>query len=248
MSSMDRGLNELLKWSIENASTTTNDPDAAPPENRGLNADALAALFGGPSEADLMKAAMAVIMARDDGDSNTTTTLDDKLVAFDNLEQLVESLDNANLLERLSLWTPLLGVLESEEPDLRRMAAWCIGTAVQNNRATQERLVALGGIPRLVALAAGAGEPAAVRRKAIYALSSACRNYQPALDAYLAALPAAHRGRGGGDREGDLPPVDATDMDAVDAVFSSLKADYQAAEAAEAAKKAAPAAAADTTS
>ncbi len=67
-------------------------------------------------------------------------SLDNKLVAFDNLEQLIENIDNANNMESLGLWTPLMGQLDSEEADMRRMAAWCFGTAVQNNVKAQERV------------------------------------------------------------------------------------------------------------
>ncbi|EPE04234.1 hsp70-like protein [Ophiostoma piceae UAMH 11346] len=224
---MDKGLNQLLKWGIENTTaasgaTATDGPDAAPPAaaptNSGLNPEILAALFGGPSDADLMKASMAVITSKD-----ADETLENRLVAFDNFEQLVESLDNANLMDKLALWTPLLGVLESDEPELRRMAAWCVGTAVQNNQPSQERLLAMGGLPPLVKVAANASETEGVRRKAIYALSSACRNYQPAMDACLLALSQL---------ETKVPTlsalpaaVDATNMDAVDEIINGLKSD-----------------------
>ncbi|KAK4127736.1 Fes1-domain-containing protein [Parathielavia appendiculata] len=232
---MDRNLNNLLKWSIENSTlssaaavpdgatgiathstdgTTTNPSSAssAPAGTTGsqLNPEILQALFGGPSEAELMRAAMEVITDAD-------ASLETKLVAFDNFEQLIESLDNANNLEPLSLWTPLLSLLSHEERELRRMAAWCVGTAVQNNVRTQERLLAMGGVPKLVGLATSADEHEAVRRKAIYALSSAVRNYQPAMDVASEELRKAGHDHGQGDR------VDAGDMDAVDGVIGWLR-------------------------
>ncbi|KAE8450096.1 hsp70 nucleotide exchange factor fes1 [Mollisiaceae sp. DMI_Dod_QoI] len=206
---MDPGLNELLKWSVENSTTTANDPSAAPPQNRGLNPDALSALFGGPSDADLMRESMAAILSTD-----PEITLDDKLVAFDNFEQLIENLDNANNLGPLSLWTPLLSCLQHDESEMRRMAAWCVGTAVQNNEQSQERLLAMGGIPPLVKLATGEKEGSQVRRKAVYALSSACRNYQPAMDVMTEEL-----GKMG--RSGDK--VDAADMEACDVLMGGLR-------------------------
>lgn len=54
----------------------------------------------------------------------------------------------------------------------------------------------------------------AVRRKAIYALSSGIRNYQPGLDAAVEALPQ------------DIKPstrLDAGDMEAVDGIIQRLK-------------------------
>ncbi|KAL8383023.1 hypothetical protein RB595_006675 [Gaeumannomyces hyphopodioides] len=210
---MDKNLNTLLKWGIENSTNGDGTADAPPQQQQQQRVDPeiLKALFGGPSEAELMKAAMEVITSTD-----REVTLESKLVAFDNLEQLIESLDNANNLSNLSLWTPLLGLLESDHADLRRMAAWCVGTAVQNNEPSQERLLALGGLPRLLAMATAEGEDANVRRKAVFALSSACRNYQPAMDALVAE--AAKQGVGKADK------VDAANMDAVDAVMNGLRA------------------------
>jgi hypothetical protein len=203
------GLNELLKWSVENSSTTANDPDNAPPKNRNLNPEALNALFGGPSDADLMIASMSAVLSPD-----PEVTVADKLVAFDNFEQLIENLDNANNIAQLGLWTPLLGCLAHEEGEIRMMAAWCVGTAVQNNEKSQERCFAMGGIKPLVELAFKEGEGKAVRRKAVYALSSACRNYQPAMDVLTEEL--AKLGR-------DVGKVDASDMDACDVLIGGLR-------------------------
>lgn len=219
----DKNLNELLKWSIQ-ASTatpgdngtgnTTNDATNAAPAAPAsqLNPELLAALMGGPSDAELMRQSMDAITSPD-------LPLAEKLVAFDNFEQLIESLDNANNMSALDLWTPLLAQLRNPEGggELRRYAAWCVGTAVQNNERSQERLLAMGGLPSLVGLAVDAAEREDVRRKAVYALSSACRNYQPAMDVVTAELEkkaAREEGKG---------KVDATNMDAVDEVMNSLK-------------------------
>jgi hsp70-interacting protein len=206
---MDPGMSELLKWSVENSSATANDPSAAPPTNRHLNPEALNALFGGPSDADLMIASMQAIKS-----SDPEITLEDKLVAFDNFEQLIENLDNANNLQPLALWTPLLECLAHEEAEIRMMAAWCVGTAVQNNEKSQERLLAMNGIPPLVKLATREAEGQKVRRKAVYALSSAARNYQPSMDVLTEEL--GKLGRSG-------EKIDASDMDAVDVLIGGLR-------------------------
>jgi hsp70-interacting protein len=206
---MDPGMNELLKWSVENSSATVNDPSTAPPTNRHLNPDALNALFGGPSDADLMIASMAAIKS-----SDPEISLEDKLVAFDNFEQLIENLDNANNLQPLALWTPLLECLAHEEAEIRMMAAWCVGTAVQNNEKSQERLLVMNGIPPLVKLATGEKEGQKVRRKAVYALSSAARNYQPSMDVLMEELGKLGR---------SAEKIDASDMDAVDVLIGGLR-------------------------
>ncbi|KAK7953978.1 hypothetical protein PG996_014864 [Apiospora saccharicola] len=240
-----KGLNDLLKWSIANTTSPTAAAAAAQPNGdastqedptgavaaaaaRGLNPESLKALFGGPSDADLMLAAVAHIQSYD-----PEITLESKLTAFDNLEQLIESLDNANLLSKLGLWTPLLELLAHDESEIRLMACWVVGTAVQNNEPSQERLVALGGVERLTAMALGDRltaegtwdesktdkEAKDVRRKAVYALSSACRNYQPGMDVLQSEL--SKRGEGKGDK------VDATNMEAVNVVIDALREQAQ---------------------
>lgn len=127
----DPNLNTLLKWGVENSSVS----EGAEKPKTQLTPEALAALFGGnqKSDAQMMKDNMEVIK-REDCD------LEDRITAFDNFEQLIENLDNANNLEALNLWIPLIEQLENKEAELRRFAAWCIGTAVQNNIKTQEKV------------------------------------------------------------------------------------------------------------
>lgn len=211
---MDSKLNDLLRWSIENSTRPEDAPASAPSsENaRNLDPELLNALMGGPSDAELMKAAMDVITSSDPEISHES-----RVTAFDNFEQLIESLDNANNMANLALWTPLVSLLSHEHPDFRRYAAWCVGTAVQNNAPSQERLLTAGGVPKLVAMAAGDDEKDdKVKRKALYALSSAVRNYQPAMD-------VAHQELGKLGLAGGREKVDATDMDAVDEVMTSLR-------------------------
>lgn len=137
---MDPTMNKLLKWSVENTQQRNEDGSlTAPPTveqaSHNLTPDMINALMGGPSDADLMKAAMEVLHS-DDSD------LENKLIAFDNFEQLIEGIDNANNMEPLGLWTPLVQLLEHEEPEMRRFAAWCVGTAVQNNEKAQDKVCA----------------------------------------------------------------------------------------------------------
>ncbi|RDA83323.1 hypothetical protein CP532_6549 [Ophiocordyceps camponoti-leonardi (nom. inval.)] len=208
----DKRLNDLLRWGIENSTNDGSPPTGESNTANGSNLtpDVMAALMGGPSDADLMKAAMEVISAP----LSDQVSLDDKLVAFDNFEQLIESLDNANNMANLNLWTPLLDQLRSDEADLRKMAAWCVGTAVQNNERTQEKLLAMGGLPPLVSMAVRPEERTDVRRKAVYALSSACRNYQPAMDVCVEELA----------KDGHASDkIDAKDMEAVDEVMTALR-------------------------
>lgn len=128
---MNPNLNNVLKWGIEHSEAAQGTES---PKTQLTQADLLA-LFGKNqvSDADLMRQSMAVVQDEE-------ATLENRLQAFDNFEQLIENLDNANNIEQLGLWTPLVGQLESKEAQLRAFAAWCCSTAVQNNIKTQERV------------------------------------------------------------------------------------------------------------
>ena len=71
----------------------------------------------------------------------------------------------------------------------------------------------MGAIPALVKMAIEEADEN-IRRKALYALSSEMRNYQPATDEAVKALPERLRTEGA---------IDAADMEAVDRVIARLR-------------------------
>lgn len=132
----DPGLNNLLKWGIQNSEASRADSAVADQPPPKVDIEALQRLisgFNGPSDAELMVESMNAI-------ESEKVKLEDKCIAFENFEQLIEGLDNANNMENLGLWTRLVAHLDNAEPDLRMYAAWCCGIAVQNNIKTQERV------------------------------------------------------------------------------------------------------------
>lgn len=221
----DPNLNTALKWAIENSSASQT-AEGGP--RTQINAEALAALFAAghqKSDADYMKESMAVII--DEG-----AQIENRLQAFENFEQLIENLDNANNMEPLGLWVPLVEQLKNEHTGMRIFAAWCCGTAVQNNIRTQERvssssrsrntfefllttsqLLIVGAIPTLVRMATEDTDQTA-RKKAIRALSSTVRNFQPGLDEALTHMPAEFKPQ---------EKLDANDMDSVDVLINKLR-------------------------
>ena len=206
-----QSMNELLKWSIENTAADQNGTSTQSSEpNRGLNAAALAQLLGGPSDADRMRGAMAAIVAPPD-----QVDQENKMVAWDNFEQLIEQIDNANNMESLGLWAPLIQQLSSPQSESRMMAAWCLSTAVQNNVKCQETMLQKGAVPQLAKLAVD--DPVqVVRKKAVTALSSEVRNFQPGLDELHKHVSK--------DLWAGSNGVDAGDMEAVDEVIQKLRA------------------------
>ncbi|KAL2709330.1 Hsp70 nucleotide exchange factor FES1 [Kluyveromyces marxianus] len=160
-------MEKLLHWSIANAQGDSEAVARAGQPDPKL----LEQLFGGgPDEPTLMKHAMAVI-------SNPEATLENKLTAFDNFEMLIENLDNANNIENLKLWEPLIAVLDSPESELRAFALSVTGTAVQNNEKSQNNFAKYdGSLAKVMQIAGNAQEDAQVRIKGFYTLSSLIRH------------------------------------------------------------------------
>ena len=208
-------LNSLLKWGIQNSegtregATSQDDSSAERDPRRGLDPQALAELMGGPSDADRMRDSMAAILSPD-------VDLENKKIAFDNFEQLIENIDNSNNMESLGLWVPLVEQLSASEPDMRMFAAWCVATAVSNNPRAQERALVIGAVPTLAKLAQE-DKDKNVRKKAVLALSGEVRNYRPGFEAMIKALPSGYAP--------NAQNLDPDDMDAVDAVIGKMRED-----------------------
>lgn len=202
-------LSNMLKWGVEHSQASEASQDANVSRTQITQADLLALFNSGEirSDADLMRESMAAV--RDE-----TIGLDNRVQAFENLEELIANLDNANNMEPLGLWTPLVEQLDSNEADLREFAASCCSTAVQNNIKTQERLLIVGAIPTLTRMATTDVERK-VRKKAINALSSATRNFQASLDAAILHMPPEFKPEG---------QLDANDMESVDILINKLRA------------------------
>lgn len=71
----------------------------------------------------------------------------------------------------------------------------------------------MNALPKLVTIATTDTTPV-VRKKAVYAISSAVRNYQPSMDEVTKSLPEGY----------SRDKIDAGDMDAVDALMDKLRA------------------------
>jgi hypothetical protein len=203
-------LNQLLQWGIENSSASQSDPTSSttrPASN--LNPKLLSELLGGPSDADLMRMAMTSILS-------ASVPTSEKLIAWENFELLIEQIDNANNMEPLGLWPPLITQLSHEEAEMRRCAAGCVAAAVQNNVKSQEIAVEHAGLVDGLVRLATEDEVLGVRKKAISALSGLVRNFQRGLDEVEEKLPERvwRKGKTG---------LDAGDMEAVDGLIGKLR-------------------------
>lgn len=179
-------MERLLRWGLEN---TPNDGADLPKvteqmvsgQRPDLNTEVLDAIMG-KSDADRMRECMAVIDA-------PNAEKQDRELAWDDLEMLVEDIDNANNLLPLGLWPAITAHLDDDDDDLQMRCCWVCGTAVQNNPAGQHAFLDTEPLPRLLALLTSQHNSTATRNKAMYCLASTLKHSQRAVDAF-----GAHNG------------------------------------------------------
>ncbi|RKP16580.1 Fes1-domain-containing protein, partial [Rozella allomycis CSF55] len=107
--------------------------------------------------------------------TDKSISLDNRITAFDNFEMLIENLDNANLMQKMALWAPVISMLDDEANEMRMYAAWVIGTSVQNNSTAQSDFIQNGGLVKIVQMVK-CEKDVGVLKKIVYALSSLLKN------------------------------------------------------------------------
>ncbi|GBC02951.1 hypothetical protein RclHR1_00490037 [Rhizophagus clarus] len=178
VSQKTNSMEKLLKWSIENSDSSGDSPQP-PPQNepeKKIDPGVIDAILG-KSDAARIREAVEII-------SNPNETLENKEIAFDNLEMLVEQIDNAIDIENMNLWPKLLSFLSFSEHTLRKHAVWVCGTAIQNNIRAQKAFAEKGGIKLILNLLKDQNEDPEIRSKALYAISGAIKHYLPGLDQF----------------------------------------------------------------
>jgi hsp70-interacting protein len=148
---------ELLGWGTANA-TESIPENIERPDPKWLD------IILGKEDAVLIKEALAAL--------SSPISLDEKLIAFDNLQQLVESLDNANDMRPLGGYKVLFELCRDEADEIRMNAFWTLGIIVQNNEKTQLDFENAGGM--LLALEGLRDPVASVVKKALLCVSGIC--------------------------------------------------------------------------
>ncbi|BGP30791.1 hsp70 nucleotide exchange factor fes1 [Rhodotorula toruloides] len=183
----------LLRWGIENAApgTLTETAEQVKAGKRpDLNTDILQAMMG-QSDADRMKECVMVIEGQwvdRDGSgevkNNSDITDEDRYRAWEDLEMLVEELDNANDLQNMGLWQPIVKHLTDADDEVVKHACWVCGTAVQNNPKSQQAFLALDPLPTVQSILASTDASHETRAKAMYCLSSTLKHSEPAVQRF----------------------------------------------------------------
>ncbi|KAL9414506.1 hypothetical protein AB3S75_042886 [Citrus x aurantiifolia] len=120
-----------------------------------------------PSDAQLIQIAI-------DDLNNSTLSLEDSHRALQELLILVEPIDNANDLSKLGGLSVLVGQLNHPDTDIRKISAWILGKASQNNPLVQKQVLELGALSKLMKMVKSSFVEEAV--KALYTVSSLIRN------------------------------------------------------------------------
>lgn len=168
-------MEKLLQWSIAQQS---GDKEAM--EKIGQpDPKMLEQLFGAPDEPALMKQAIQVVENPDADDQN-------KVVALENFEMLIENLDNANNIENMKLWPSIIAQLLASNLEFQVLAASIVGIATQNNPDSQTAFLAKeGGLSKLVELASSPATPKELVMKSLFAMASLIRNFEPGTTAFV---------------------------------------------------------------
>ncbi|KDE07319.1 hypothetical protein MVLG_02363 [Microbotryum lychnidis-dioicae p1A1 Lamole] len=184
----------LLRWGIENAAPNSLLPlheDIQAGRRPDLNTDILKAIMG-TTDADRMRECLMVIegkwvdrdgtgKAQGVAKENAEVTAEDRYRAWDDLEMLIEDIDNANDMQNLGLWKPVVAHLTDDDTDVVMRACWVCGTAVQNNPKAQQAFLALDPLPTITSIITSASTPIGTRNKAMYCLSSTLKHSAPAV-------------------------------------------------------------------
>lgn len=113
----------------------------------------------------------------------SSSVLQERVNALLELEELVQSLDNANDLEPLGLWQLLISFLKDTESEIRLHSAWVLGTAVQNNEKSQYSFFKHGGMDATTLLLNDTDVN--VISKCLYCISGLINHYPDALSKFI---------------------------------------------------------------
>lgn len=106
--------------------------------------------------------------------NSSSSNLSEKEHALNELEYYVHQIDNARDLHSIGGLALVIKLMNSTEPSLASRASYVLGSAAQSNPQVQQAALKLEALPLLLRLLSK-DKPMAVRKKALYALSSLIR-------------------------------------------------------------------------
>ncbi|KAM7269003.1 hypothetical protein ACFE04_024500 [Oxalis oulophora] len=173
---MDGGfssLDSMLQWAIGHSDPSKLKETAQDVKRSASNKDRQLELqewmdkLKTPTDAQFMKIAV-------DDLNNSSISLEDRHRALHELLILVEHIDNANDLHKLGGLVVVIKELNHPNTEVRRLSAWVLGTASQNNPTVQKQVLEHGALEKLIKMVKSTSVDEAI--KALYAVSALIRN------------------------------------------------------------------------
>uniref|UniRef100_A0A8C5IJ23 Nucleotide exchange factor SIL1 n=1 Tax=Junco hyemalis TaxID=40217 RepID=A0A8C5IJ23_JUNHY len=116
--------------------------------------------------------------------NSSASTLDEKVAALYDLEYYVHQVDNAKDFLSMGGLRLVIEGLNSSEASLKEHAAFVLGAALSSNPKVQIEAIEGGALQKLLVILA-TEQPLAVRKKALFALSSMLRHFPYAQQQFL---------------------------------------------------------------
>ncbi|XP_062443133.1 nucleotide exchange factor SIL1 isoform X2 [Rhea pennata] len=116
--------------------------------------------------------------------NSSASTLDEKVAALYDLEYYVHQVDNAKDFLSLGGLQLVINALNSTEAILKEHAAFVLGAALSSNPKVQIEAIEGGALQKLLVILA-TEQPLAVKKKALFALSSMLRHFPYAQQQFL---------------------------------------------------------------
>ncbi|XP_042645954.1 nucleotide exchange factor SIL1 isoform X2 [Tyto alba] len=116
--------------------------------------------------------------------NSSASTLDEKVAALYDLEYYVHQVDNAKDFLSMGGLQLVIGGLNSTEAALKEHAAFVLGAALSSNPKVQIEAIEGGALQKLLVILA-TEQPLAVKKKALFALSSMLRHFPYAQQQFL---------------------------------------------------------------
>ncbi|OWM89833.1 hypothetical protein CDL15_Pgr024582 [Punica granatum] len=168
-------LDGMLQWAIghsdpEKLKESAQDVQRMSPselKKRQMEIKELMEKLKMPSDAQLMQIAI-------DDLNNSSVSVEDRQRALQELLILVEPIDNANDLNKIGGLAVVIRELNHPEPEIRKLSAWVIGKASQNNPLVQKQVLEFGALSKLMVMVRSSFVEEAI--KALYAVSALIRN------------------------------------------------------------------------
>uniref|UniRef100_U3FB49 Nucleotide exchange factor SIL1 n=1 Tax=Micrurus fulvius TaxID=8637 RepID=U3FB49_MICFL len=116
--------------------------------------------------------------------NNSASTLEEKITALSDLEYYVHQVDNAKDLLSVGGLQLLINGLNSSEPLMKEYASFVLGAALSSNPRVQVAAIQGGALQKLLVILA-TDQSLAVKKKALFALSSMLRHFPYAQQQFL---------------------------------------------------------------